>query len=66
VDEILSPDMTLGSPTLIVEETQHTTPVGMDMDVPKGVQGQQDEDAYNNLHLRNPEEGPRVNGMVLN
>jgi hypothetical protein len=35
-----SPDMTPGSPTPIVEETQQTTPVGMDIDVPEGGQGQ--------------------------
>jgi len=52
--------------TPIMEETQQTTPVGMDMDVPEGGQGQQVEDAGNHSHFRNPKEGPRVNGMVLN
>jgi hypothetical protein len=58
--------MTPGSPTPIVEETQQTTPVGMDMDVPEGGQGQQAEDADNHSHSGNPEECPRVNGMVPN
>jgi hypothetical protein len=49
VDKISSPDMTPGSPTPIMEETQQTTPVGMDIDVPEGGQGQQDEDAGNHL-----------------
>jgi hypothetical protein len=49
-----------------VEETQQTTPVGMDMDVPEGGQGQQVEDTGNHSHSRNPEEGLRVNGTVPN
>jgi hypothetical protein len=66
VDEISSPDMTPGSPTPIVEETQQTAPVGMDIDVPKGGQGQQAEDASKNSHLKKPEEALRVNGTVPN
>jgi hypothetical protein len=38
----------------------------MDMDVLEGGQGQQAEDAGNHFHSRNPEERPRVNGMVPN
>jgi hypothetical protein len=42
-------------PTLVVEETQQTTPVGMDIDMMEVGQGQQDEDTRNILHLENPE-----------
>jgi hypothetical protein len=56
--------MTPGSPTPIVEETQQTTPVGMDIDVPEEGQGQQAEDTGNQVHPENPEEAPRVNGMT--
>jgi hypothetical protein len=58
--------MTPRSPAPIVEETQQTIPMGMDKDVPEGVQIQQDEDSRNNLHPRNLEQGPRVNRTVLN
>jgi hypothetical protein len=33
LDKISSPDMAPGSPTPVVEETQQTTPVGMDIDM---------------------------------
>jgi hypothetical protein len=66
VDEISSPEMTPGSPTPIVEETQQTTLVGMDMDLLEEGQGQQVEDADNHSHSMNPEEHLRVNGMVPN
>jgi hypothetical protein len=58
--------MTPGSPTLVMEETQQSTPIDMDIDVPKGGQGQQDEDTGNHSHPGNLEEGLIVNGMVLN
>jgi hypothetical protein len=35
VEKILLPNMTPGSPTPIVEETQQTTPFGIDIDVPE-------------------------------
>jgi hypothetical protein len=35
MEEISSPDTTPASPTPIVEETQQTTPMGMDIDTPK-------------------------------
>jgi len=58
--------MTLGSPTPIVEETQQTIPMDIDMDVPEGVQGQQDENSRNHSHPGNTKQGPRVNRMVPN
>jgi hypothetical protein len=58
--------MTPRSPEPILEETQQTTPVGMDMDVPKGGQGKQAEDADNHSHYGNPKKHSRVNGMVSN
>jgi hypothetical protein len=64
VDEISSPNTTPGSPTPIVEETQQTTPIGMDIDTSKEGKGQQDEDASNQVHPKNPQEAPRVNGMA--
>jgi hypothetical protein len=58
VDEIPSPDTTPGSPTLMVEETQQTTPVGMDIDRPEEGQGRQNEDASSQVQPENPEEAP--------
>jgi hypothetical protein len=66
VDEIPSSDTTLGSPTPIEEETQQTTPVGMDIDMPEEGQGRQNEDAGNQVQPENPIEAPRVNGMTPN
>jgi hypothetical protein len=66
MEEIPSLDMTPGSPRSIVEETQQTTPMGMDIDVLEGGHGQKDEDAGNHLHPENPEASLRVNGTLLN
>jgi hypothetical protein len=55
-----------GSPTPVVEETQQTTPVGMDIDMLEVVQSQQTQDAGNPSCSKNPEEAPRVNGTVPN
>jgi hypothetical protein len=66
VDEISSPDTTPASPTPIVEESQQKTLVGMDLDVPEQGQGQQDENAGNQVHLENPKEASRVNGIAPN
>jgi hypothetical protein len=55
-----------GSPTAVVEETQQTTTVGMDINILKGGQNQQVEDVGNPSCLENPEEAPRVNGTVPN
>jgi hypothetical protein len=41
IDEIPSPDKTLVNPTPVVEETQQTTPEGMNIDRPSEVQEQQ-------------------------
>jgi hypothetical protein len=57
--------MELGSPTLVVVETQHKTPVGMEIDVLEGGQVQQDEDVGNILQPKILEEAPTVNGTVL-
>jgi hypothetical protein len=56
----------MGSPTHIEEETQQTTPAGMDIDMPEEGQGQQNEDAGNQVQPENPIEAPRVNGMAPN
>jgi hypothetical protein len=40
LDEIPSPNMEPASPTPVVEETQQTTLVGMDIDMPEMGQGQ--------------------------
>jgi hypothetical protein len=40
LDEISSPNMEPGSPTPVVEETQQTTTVGMDIDMPEVGQSQ--------------------------
>jgi hypothetical protein len=40
--------------------------VGMDIDIPEGGQNQQSKDIGNPSHPENPEEAPRVNGMVPN
>jgi hypothetical protein len=66
LDEIPSPNMEPGSPTPVVEETQQTTTVGMDIDMPEVGQSQQAKDAGNPSCPENPEEAPRVNGMVPN
>jgi hypothetical protein len=58
--------MTPASPTLVEEETQQITPVGMDIEVPEGGQGQQVGDAGNNSHHKNPEESSRGNWIVPN
>jgi hypothetical protein len=50
----------------VVEETQQTTTVGMDIDMPEVGQSQQAKDAGNPSHPENPEEAPRVNGTVPN
>jgi hypothetical protein len=55
-----------GSPTPVVEETQQTTTVGMDIDMSEVGQSQQAKDAGNPSCPENPEEAPRVNGMVPN
>jgi hypothetical protein len=66
MDEIPSPDMTPTSPTPVVEETQQTTPLGMDMDRSDGGQGQQAECTGNHSYPKNPEETSRVNGTIPN
>jgi hypothetical protein len=55
-----------GSPTPVVEETQQTTPVGMDIDMSEVGQSQQTQDVGNPSRSENPEESPRVNGTVPN
>jgi hypothetical protein len=66
LDEILSPDMAPGSPTPLVEETQQTTPVGMDIDMSEVGQIQQTRDTGNPSCSEIPEEALRVNGTVSN
>jgi hypothetical protein len=66
VDEIRSLDTTPGIPTLVVEETQQKTPVGMDIERPEEGKGQQNEDAGSQVQSKNPEEALRVNGTTPN
>jgi hypothetical protein len=66
LDKIPLPNMELGIPTPVVEETQQTTIVGMDIDMLEVGKNQQDKDAKNTSHPKNPEEALRVNGMVPN
>jgi hypothetical protein len=65
VDEIPSLDTTPMNPTPVVEETQLTTPEGMNMNIPTEEQGQQNEGIGNQVQLENPEEALRVNGTAL-
>jgi hypothetical protein len=55
LDEISSPNMAPGSPTLVVEETQQKIPMGMDIDMPEIGQSQQTQDTGNPSHSENPE-----------
>jgi hypothetical protein len=66
VEEIPSLGTTPRIPTLVVEETQQTTHVGMDIDRPKEGQGRQNEDASSQAQPENPEEALRVNGTAPN
>jgi hypothetical protein len=66
VDETPSPDTTPGIPTPIVEQTQQIAPTVMDIDMSEEGQGQQDEDAGNQVQPENPIEVPRVNGTTPN
>jgi hypothetical protein len=50
----------------MVEETQQTITLGMDIDMSEVGQTQEAKDAGNPSHLENLEEASRVNGMVPN
>jgi hypothetical protein len=54
------------SPTPVVEETQQTTVVGMNIDIPEVGQIQQTQDTHNPSCPEKPEDAPRVNGTVPN
>jgi hypothetical protein len=50
----------------MVEETQQTTPVGMDIDRPEEGQADRMRMQASQVQPENPEEAPRVNGMTPN
>jgi hypothetical protein len=54
------------SSTLMVEETQQKTTIGMDIDMMEMGQGQQAKDIGNPSCSKHIEEAPRVNGIVPN
>jgi hypothetical protein len=66
VDEISSPDMASRSPNPVVEKTQQTALVGMDIDMPELGQNQQTQDIGNPSRSKNPEEALTVNRTVPN
>jgi hypothetical protein len=66
LDEIPSPNVEPVNPTPVVEETQPTTAVGMDIDMPEMGQGQQAKDACNPSCPEHAEEAQRVNGTTPN
>jgi hypothetical protein len=54
------------SPTPVVEETQQTIAVGMDVDMPEVGQRKQAKDRGNPSCPGNPEEAPMFNGTIPN
>jgi hypothetical protein len=66
LDEIPSPNVERVSPTTVVDETQQTIAVGMDIDMLEMGQGQQAKDADNPSCPEQVEEAPRENGTTPN